>query len=53
MMQADDKEDVFIFRFRSAFSYLSSILTFVVAWITFGQDSESQISEDSSKDFMV
>ena len=53
MMQADDKGDVFIFRFRSAFSYLSSILTFVVAWITFGQDSESQISEDSSKDFMV
>ena len=39
--------------FRSVFSYLSDILTFAVAWVILGQDSESQISEDSSKDFMV
>lgn len=39
--------------FRSVFSYLSDILTFAVAWVILGQDSKSQISEDSSKDFMV
>ena len=53
MMQTDDEEDVLFFLFRSAFSYLSGILTFVVAWVIFGQDSESQISENSSKDFAV
>lgn len=39
--------------FRSVFSYLSDILTFAVAWVIFEQDSKSQISENSSKDFMV
>ncbi|XP_074614300.1 uncharacterized protein LOC141874047 isoform X2 [Acropora palmata] len=38
---------------RTAFTYLSGILTFVVAWVTFGLDSKSNISEDTSKDFMV
>ena len=39
--------------FRSVFSYLSDILTFAVAWVILEQDSKSQISENSSKDFMV
>ncbi|XP_074614271.1 uncharacterized protein LOC141874024 isoform X2 [Acropora palmata] len=53
MVSKDQMEAVELSALRSAFSYLSGILTFVVAWITFGQDSESQISEDSSKDFMI
>ncbi|XP_068744025.1 major facilitator superfamily domain-containing protein 12-like [Montipora capricornis] len=38
---------------RTAFTYLSGISTCVVAWIIFGLDSKSQISKNSSKDFMV
>ena len=44
---------LFNFLFRTAFTYLSGILTFVVAWVIFGLDSKSKISEDTSKDFMV
>ena len=43
----------FCFLDRTSFSYLSGILTFVVAWVIFGLDSESQLSESSSRDFMV
>ncbi|XP_074614274.1 uncharacterized protein LOC141874025 isoform X2 [Acropora palmata] len=49
----DQMEAVELSAIRSVFSYLSDILTFAVAWVILGQDSKSQISEDSSKDFMV
>ena len=42
-----------ISHFRTAFTYLSGISTCAVAWVIFGLDSKSQISENSSKDFMV
>ncbi|XP_068744016.1 major facilitator superfamily domain-containing protein 12-like [Montipora capricornis] len=46
-------EAVELSAWRTAFTYLSGISTCVVAWVIFGLDSERQISENSSKDFMV
>ena len=43
----------FYFLFRTAFTYLSGILTFVVAWVILGKGSKSQLSANSSKEFMV
>ncbi|XP_015748307.1 PREDICTED: uncharacterized protein LOC107328101 [Acropora digitifera] len=48
----DQMEAVEMNSLRTSFSYLSGILTFVVAWVIFGLDSESQLSESSSRDFM-
>ncbi|KAK2565207.1 Major facilitator superfamily domain-containing protein 12 [Acropora cervicornis] len=49
----DHMEAVEMSSLRFSFTYLSGILTFAVAWVIFGLDSESQLSESSSRDFMV
>ncbi|XP_068711313.1 major facilitator superfamily domain-containing protein 12-like [Montipora foliosa] len=46
-------EAVELSAWRTAFTYLSGISTCAVAWVIFGLDSKNQISENSSKDFMV
>lgn len=38
---------------RTFFSFLSGIITFVVAWLIFGQDSNDHLSAESSMDFTV
>ncbi|XP_068711315.1 uncharacterized protein [Montipora foliosa] len=49
----DQMEAVELSAWRTAFTYLSGISTCAVAWVIFGLDSKGQISENSSKDFMV
>ncbi|XP_068708143.1 major facilitator superfamily domain-containing protein 12-like [Montipora foliosa] len=49
----DQMEAVELSAWRTAFTYLSGISTCAVAWVIFGLDSKNQISENSSKDFMV
>ena len=47
---------VFVFVFfsqRTFFSFLSGIITFIVAWLIFGQDSNDHLSAESSMDFTV
>ena len=38
---------------RTFFSFLSGIITFIVAWLIFGQDSNDHLSAESSMDFTV
>ncbi|XP_068741817.1 major facilitator superfamily domain-containing protein 12-like [Montipora capricornis] len=52
LIAKDQMEAVELSAWRTAFTHLSGILTCVVAWVIFGLDSKSQISENSSKDFM-
>ncbi|XP_067038459.1 uncharacterized protein [Acropora muricata] len=49
----DQIEAVELSALRTAFTYLSGILTFVVSWVILGQGSKSQLSANSSKDFTV
>ncbi|XP_029192077.2 uncharacterized protein LOC114958465 [Acropora millepora] len=49
----DQIEAVELSAIRFGLSYVSGILSFVVAWVILGQDSQSQISDESSEDFMV
>ena len=47
---------VFFFVFfsqRTFFSFLSGIITFIVAWLIFGQDNNDHLSAESSMDFTV
>ncbi|XP_068708278.1 major facilitator superfamily domain-containing protein 12-like [Montipora foliosa] len=53
LIAKDQMEAVELSAWRTAFTHLSGISTCVVAWVIFGLDSKSQISENSSKDFMV
>ena len=43
----------FFFSQRTFFSFLSGIITFIVAWLIFGQDSNDHLSAESSMDFTV
>ncbi|XP_074614268.1 uncharacterized protein LOC141874022 isoform X1 [Acropora palmata] len=49
----DQIEAVELSALRTALTYLSGILTFVVSWVILGQGSKSQLSANSSKDFTV
>jgi len=44
---------LFFFSQRTFFSFLSGIITFIVAWLIFGQDSNDHLSAESSMDFTV
>ena len=43
----------FIFFKRTTFSFLSGILTLVVAWAIFGQDNSEHLTAENAMDFTV
>ncbi|KAM7430901.1 Major facilitator superfamily domain-containing protein 12 [Porites harrisoni] len=49
----DQSEAVELNAWRTAFSFLSGIVTFIVAWLIIGQDSSDHISAENSMDFTV
>ena len=42
-----------IYFHRTGFAYLGGIVSYVVAWIVFGQSSDTELSSNSWKDFTV
>lgn len=43
----------FYFFLRTTFSFLSGILTLVVAWAIFGQDNSEHLTAENAADFTV